>query len=176
MLRQLIPLRYLSSPEVCEIADALQPELDAMQDAIDDVLAQLTLDTATWGLVLWERDYGARSNLSQTYQERRDHVRSKLRGVGTVNCAALESIAASYVSGETTVTEVPEEYLLRVAFRGVYGVPSNLQDLKNVLRTMRPAHLALAYIIRYRLWSEAAAYTWSRLGTHTWFDVKEGEM
>ena len=66
MLRQLVPERYLQSPEICEVIDAVQPELDRMQDAIDDVLAQFVLNTATWGLSMWERDYGIESNVSQS--------------------------------------------------------------------------------------------------------------
>jgi hypothetical protein len=176
VLRQLVPERYLQSPEICEVIDAVQPELDRMQDAIDDVLAQFVLNTATWGLSMWERDYGIESNVSQSYEERRDHVRSKLRGTGTMNCDALEQIAAAYVAGRTEITEVPEKWLLRVAFVDVFGVPSNLEDLKAVLEEMRPAHLLLEYIVRYRLWKEVRQYTWGQLKVHTWAEVKGGQL
>lgn len=176
MLNALIPTRYQKSPEVREIMNALQPELDAMQDAIEDVLAQFVLDTATWGLAMWERDYGIESNVSQSCEERRDHVRSKLRGAGTMNCDALEQIAAAYVAGRTEITEIPEKWMLRVTFVDVFGVPSNLEDLKAVLEEMRPAHLILEYIIRYRLWQEVRQHTWGALQAHIWKTVKEGEL
>lgn len=173
MLRKLIPERYLTSPEICEIVDAIQPELDSIQDAIDDVLAQLMLDTATWGLSLWESDYGMESNASQTLTERRDHVRSKLRGAGTMSCEALERIAAGFVAGQTDITEIPRQYLLQVSFVGQYGVPSNIDDLKSILAAMRPAHLAIEYIIQYHLWKDYAGHTWGSKSAMTWAQARE---
>lgn len=173
MLRALLPARYLNSAEICEIVDALQPEMDLIQDAIDDVFAQFVLDTATWGLALWERDYGIESNVSQTDEERRGHVRSKLRGAGTMSCSALEQIAAAYVAGRTKISEISNEWRLRVTFLDVFGVPTNLDDLKAVLAEMRPAHLAIEYIINYHLWKDYAGQTWSSKNAMTWAQVKE---
>lgn len=172
MLNALVPEQWQASPEVMELLAALQPELDHAQDALEDLLAQLLIDTATWGLWYWERDYGVTAAARETLEERRGHVRGKLRGVGTVTRESLENMADGFVQGRTRVTERPDMYTVEMAFLDVFGVPSNLDDLKAVVRMMLPAHLAMEYIIRYRLWKDYAGQTWSQRKGQTWGQMR----
>lgn len=154
-----VPERYQKSAEAGEILRAVQPEFNRMQDVIDSFTDQLLLSGATWGIDRWEQDYGIDSNIVQTLTERRDHVRSKLRGAGTINSSALEQIAAAFVAGETQVTERPADYAVDMLFHGVIGIPTNLADLQDTLREMLPAHLAIVFLFRYLLVREVRQMT-----------------
>lgn len=173
MLRDLIAPRYYGTPQLALVWDALDRQLEAAQDAIDDVLAQLDLDTATWGLTLWERDYGLTPDVSERYAERRDRLRSHIRGAGTTTVELLQNLTEAYTGGETAVDDLQELWRLIVTFTGTIGVPSNMADLEAAVRAARPAHMDVEYVILYNLWRTLATRTWGEVGTRTWHDAKE---
>lgn len=53
-----LPENYPASRETVCFQQALQPEAEGLWAARDDLLAQLDLWTATWGLDLWEAALG----------------------------------------------------------------------------------------------------------------------
>lgn len=57
-LTDLLPERYLNSPEVGAAAGIIWVLGEVFRARALDWLAQLTIDTATWGVVHWEREYG----------------------------------------------------------------------------------------------------------------------
>lgn len=176
MLRDLIPARYYNSPELAALWDAIDPALEALQDAAYDLMDQLNAGTATWGLTLWERDYGLTPDVSETYAERRSRVRSHMRGAGTTTVEMLQGLTAAYSGGETAVDDLEKLFTLVVTFIGTVGVPSNMDDLKAAVSAARPAHMTVEYIIRYNLWREVAQVTWGSLAGRTWHDVKEAAL
>lgn len=173
MLRDLIPARYYNSPEWAALFDAIDPVLEQLQDAAYDLMEQFNVGTATWGLMLWERDYGLLPAVTESHDERRARVRSHMRGAGTTTIDMLRNLTAAYSGGETAVDDLRELFTLSITFIGTVGVPSNMADLKAAVSAARPAHMAIDYKIRYNLWSEVAALTWEKLAGRTWREVKE---
>ena len=53
-----LPEWYQNSRETVAIQESIQPEIDLIQQARDDLLAQLNPWTATWGVALWEDALG----------------------------------------------------------------------------------------------------------------------
>lgn len=64
-------------------------ELGLLEKEIKDILNQFRVDTATWGLDIWEKIYGIETDLSLTYEERREIVKAKIRGQGTTTIANI---------------------------------------------------------------------------------------
>lgn len=54
MLPELIPERLRKIPELMTVINAEEPEAIAALQAVTDFLAQMNVDSATWGLNLWE--------------------------------------------------------------------------------------------------------------------------
>lgn len=165
-------------------------QLQLMRD-IDDVLAQMFVDTATWGLSRWEELLGITvgSNYSvwdaleasrkvfedletmnwSSFEDsfmgdgsgRKSSIKSRIRGFGSVNAELLKSVCESYVGGEVAVSESPETHKVSIRFIGERGVPSNINDLKAAVAEIMPAHLVVEYGYRYLSWDEYDAFAWT---------------
>jgi hypothetical protein len=186
-----LPNYYEDIREARAIVDSGSATIDGLNADIDDVLAQFYVDTATWGLAIWERIVGLpsaatysvwdtmaqRSVLLDTLEyktwdlieksytlsldERRSAVKSRLRGTGTVTKDLLKSVCASYTGGTVDIIEMPAEFRVQIVVIDVAGVPSNVDALEAVVRDIMPAHLEIEYVYRYLRWTELDDYVWS---------------
>jgi hypothetical protein len=147
------------------------------------VLAQFHVDTATWGLDIWERFVGLPSNatysvwnsleqrsvifdglewktwdaIEHSYvslDDRRAAIKSRLRGTGTVTKTMLKSVCASYTGGTVDIIEDSSAFKVQIVFTDIAGVPSNMDALQAVIRDIMPAHLLIEYVYRYLRWDE----------------------
>lgn len=135
-------------------------EFDQVRTSIEDILKQLYVETATWGLDLWEQMLGLSSYAGKPVDQRRSRIISKLRGYGTVTVSLIKNVAESYVYGTVEVTEHPELYSFTVKFVDPRGIPPNLDDLKAAIEEIKPAHLALQYEFTCTVWGELN--TWAK--------------
>ena len=77
-----LPRYYQDSPQVSELERVLGEQAEALRVSESDTLAQLWIDTATWGLNLWEQWAGLPVDRTRPYSYRRGRVKAKLRGQG----------------------------------------------------------------------------------------------
>lgn len=166
-LRELLPPRYYKSAEMARLWETADAIFAPLWQAVFDVERQLDVSTATWGLALYERDYGLMPNVSETDNERRARIKSRMRGAGTSTTEMLQNLAAAYVDGQTSINDLQELFRLQVQFTGPLGIPTNLDDLTNALRDARPAHMEIEYLLRYLLIREVAKMTVGGLGEQT---------
>ena len=169
-LTDLLPERYLNSPEVGAAAGILWVLGEVFRARALDWLAQLTIDTATWGIVYWEREYGVTPQATDTLDDRRSRVKAKLRAPQTVTAAMLENLTDSYINGQSEVTELPREHKVKIRFNGEYGVPTNLASLTGALLEVLPSHVVYEYLYRYLLVREVHSMTINELQSHTLHD------
>ncbi|MGE8207690.1 putative phage tail protein [Heyndrickxia sp. NPDC080065] len=151
---ELYPALIRESPEYLEIARVAGKQFDLLEAAIDDVLNQFFIETATWGLAFWEKDYGILTDFKKPIEERRSNLIAKKRGIGIVNKQLIRSTAEAYYGGEVEVTGIPRELEGRVKFISNYGVPSNLDDVKKALYDIFPSHMELIFEFTYLLINE----------------------
>lgn len=137
-----------------------------------DVFDQAFLSTATWGLSLWERDNGITTNLSLSYEERKEIIAAKLRGSGTVTGRMLKNTAEAFSGGDVEIIEKPEEYLFIIRFVGMKGIPRNMQAFMAMLDDIKPAHLAYKFEYTYTTWNSLKIFTWGELAEKTWDEVR----
>lgn len=178
-MRDLIayfPAYYLASPEMCDLQQAMQPELVSLLEYQDDVTAQFCVETATWGLVSWETALGIPVDEDKPLDFRRSRIRGKLRGNGVTTVAMIQNVAESYSNGEVAIMEYPAQYKLEIKFVGTFGIPPNMDDLTQTLRDILPAHLEWDYVFVFNTWSSVAEKTWSDFSVYTWTEAKESEI
>lgn len=120
-------------------------------NTLDDIRKQLSVDTATWGLDLYESELGISSDHSKPVEARRSVIKSKMRGAGKVDAALIKMTADAYTNGEV---EISFEDKIIIKMTSYHGVPDNLRDLKKVMREICPAHLDIEYRYRYKLVKE----------------------
>ena len=65
-IMQYLPEYYQNSRVMGAIAEAQGAELELLNKALDEILAQFFIDTATWGLNLWDEFQGLKQKHIQS--------------------------------------------------------------------------------------------------------------
>jgi len=153
--------------------DVVGYELALLKWQMKDVLKQCFIDTATWGLSLWEKEFGIDTDISKSYEERREILKAKKRGHGTITKKLIKETAEAFSGGEVDIIEHPESYSFTVQFIGVKGIPKNLASFKDMLDTIKPAHLGYSFKYTYTVWDFIEGnLTWNDAKLKTWNDLK----
>jgi len=151
LLKDYVPKFISQSKTMSATYNSEQLEINNTNSSIKDIVNQCFIDTATWGLAYWESFLGITTDLSKDISYRRTVAKSKIRGQGTVTVSMLQNVANSFNNGKVTITEHPSIYSFEVKFSSVIGIPPNLQDLKDALEQIKPAHLVVTYTYSYLL-------------------------
>jgi hypothetical protein len=171
-----LPEYYDNSSETATIQRAIQPEIDLVWSARDDLLLQLNPRTATWGLDYWEAALGLQVDRSKDLEFRRTRVVAKLRGRGTTTVALIKSVSESFSNGAVDVRDIAREYRVEIHFVGTIGIPPNLEDLRAALDDIMPAHLDWIFVIYYRTHEMVHRYTHGELRAFQHTTIREGQL
>lgn len=176
-LVQYLPLYERKSVVFKEILGAIEKEFGILGFNIKDLERQMEIDTATWGLAIYEKELGLNTNLSLSYEERREIVKAKTRGAGTTTKTMIKNTAEAFSGGEVDVIDYPRESRFVVQFIGILGIPRNMQNFIEMLETIKPAHLAYSFKYTYAVWDHIKDLTWQQATDMTWNDLRvyEGE-
>ncbi|WP_238456865.1 YmfQ family protein [Desulforamulus aeronauticus] len=173
-----LPRFYETSKVMKSLLQAEGTEFDNLRQAMNEVLEQFFVNTATWGLDIWEQELGIRSSVGKPADQRRAVIKSNIRGIGTVTINLVKNVAESYDGGTVEVIDQPALYQFTVKFVDTRGIPPNLDDLKAAIEAIKPAHLAVKYEFRYLIWDELDAknLTWDQLDNKnvTWNEFETG--
>ncbi|MGC4378411.1 YmfQ family protein [Fictibacillus sp. Mic-4] len=175
-MHSYLPNYYEEIREANTIIDVESMAIEQLNSDIQDVLNQFFVDTATWGLANWESLCGIPTDESKPYDQRRSVIKSKIRGIGTVTVSLIKNVAESYANGGVTVTEDSENYTIKVKFVGKLGIPPNIDDIKNVLREIIPAHLVITYEFTFLTYDQAKVQfaSYDAMLAKTYDDVLNG--
>lgn len=177
-LIEYLPNYYKDILEVEKIMDIGEKEITDINKTLQDVSKQLYVDTADWGLSLWEKDLGLTYNSEMELEERRSRIKSKLRGTGKVDAALIKAVAEAYNNGEVDVLFNSDVGNIIIKFIARDGIPQNLTDLKKAVGDIKPAHLGIIYDFMYLIWSnlDARNITWDELDAKnlTWDEFETG--
>jgi len=166
-----MPQYYLTSIVMRTIWDAQGREIDQLYQALDEVLKQFFVSTATWGLELWEQFLGLPIDKTKPEQFRRERITAKLRGYGTITKEVIKNVASAFANGEVEVIEYPSEYKFVVKFVEK-GIPPNMSDLTKTIEEIKPAHLNYEYQYTYNVWKFLTSKVWNDLAHYTWDQVR----
>jgi hypothetical protein len=172
MLIDYLPSYYNDSKVFSELLKAFANEINSNNYAISDLGNQLFVDTATWGLDVWEKQFAIYTDLSKPYQDRREVIKAKMRGFGTCTIEMIENTALSYTNAEIEVIENNPNYSFAVKFVSMKGIPRDINAFKNTLDAIKPAHLAYTLEYTYTVWNDVVAKTWAALSAETWDSAK----
>jgi hypothetical protein len=131
--------------------NAQQGELNNYNAAVQDIINQCFVESATWGLSNWESFLGITTDHSKDIDYRRSVIRAKLRGYGTVTIDFIKNVSESFTNGQVDVIDNPAAYSFEVKFIDALGAPPNILDLQNAINDIKPAHLAVTYTFKYLL-------------------------
>lgn len=144
MLTDRLPDHYRDCPPVAELERVLGLESGSLSQAQADTLAQLWVDTATWGLDLWETWCGLPVDRSGLYSARRGRIKAKLRGQGATTAETIADVVASFgfQPEQVSVIEHAASFQFEVVLSGLAAIPEDLDGPSAAVNEIKPAHLA----------------------------------
>lgn len=175
-LSQYVPQFIANITEIKEIYSTEGYELGILQNVFEDIFSQGFISTATWGLLRWEEVFGVATNMSLSYEQRREIIMAKIRGQGTTTVEMIKGVAEAFSGGEVEVIEDNPNYHFIVRFIGIYGIPRNMQAFITMLEEIKPAHLWYTFDYKYVKWNDLKPKTWNDLRPYTWNGLRINEI
>lgn len=171
-LMRYLPRYYKKSFTMINIQESIAQEFGVVKYHIEDIHKQFFLDTATWGLAIYEKELGLDTNMDLSYEDRREIIKAKLRGTGTVTSEMIKNTAEAFSGGEVDILEFPEEFYFIVKFIGIKGIPRNMQGFINMLEDIKPAHLGYEFKYNFTVWKMLKEWgiLWGQVYTY-WRDL-----
>lgn len=171
---------HLQNKTISEILKVEQEQLELEEKAIDNLIREFFIDTATFSLDTWAKFAGIEDDPLLDLDIRRSNITAALKSKETTTIEVIKSIAESYSNGTCEVVEDYANYKFTVKFTGTVGVPSRIDEIRKIIDKVKPAHLAYDFEFKYRTWGDIKRLgktwnDWKKLGK-TWKDLREGEL
>ncbi|GCD10601.1 YmfQ family protein [Clostridium tagluense] len=171
-LMKYLPPYYKSSKVMINIQKSNAKEIGKFNYCKKDLLDQFYVDTATWGLNRYEKNLGIVTDLNKSYEDRREIIKAKKRGTGTATKKMIKNTAEAFSGGEVNIIEDNENSCFIVRFIGIKGIPKNMESFKEMLETIKPAHLGYSFTYTYTTWDSIKKITWEQAKAKTWDELK----
>jgi hypothetical protein len=125
-----------------EIFNSEELQFDLINDELTDISNQTYIDSATWGLELFEKELGIITNPSKPISERRNEIEYQLKKSYTVKAdkSAIELASNGSVSFDGRII---------VKYTDVVGIPNDIETVKSRVSEIIPAHSRVLYIYLY---------------------------
>ena len=120
--------------------EAIGAEWDEAEKLADEVLAQLFPQTATWGIVYWERLVGIPRNDSLSIEQRRARVLTRMQTRWPMTKERMEQLVRTFSKDKQAfIREFFDQYRFEVLFSLTQSV--DLGTVYEVIEEAKPAHL-----------------------------------
>lgn len=150
-LRAYLPSYYDEIVEMDALTATEGVEFDRLSQDIETLLNESYPETSTIFLGRYEKDLQIVVDKTKPADQRRSVVISKMRGSGKVSGSMIKNVAQAYDGGTVDVDVDVPHYTIIITFIDTVGIPPNLDDLKQALEDIKPAHMSLEYKFRYLL-------------------------
>lgn len=137
MLDSVVPI-YDNSVLTLYTFQAFGIVLSKEFDFIPDLINQMFPQTATWGIALWEKEYGIIPDASKTIEQRRQYLLSVMYKKSPMTPYRIKQLVYSITGLENNVTEGTSPNTITI---DIYGYIPNLTELRTVLDKRLPAHI-----------------------------------
>lgn len=146
-IMQYLPEYYQNSRVMGAIAEVQGIELDMMHTALDEILKQFFIDTATWGLNLWDEFLGLKTE-AYSIEERRRLLKSKLIMQPPVTRERFKKLLDG-VADSVDVIEHYGEYNFDVVLLVKTNLRTAFEKILEQIEDNKPAHLAYQVILGF---------------------------
>lgn len=151
--RERVPDYHYVSEQSKALIDMLEDASLEAKAALEDVMAQFFVDTATWGIALWEQQVGIESDDTLPLTTRRSAVRQKLVASGNTTSEMVRQLAET-ITGYEAKVEVNDDYSFSLSFWGETNRLADIDvaELETIVEQIKPAHLR--FVITGITWSD----------------------
>lgn len=168
-----LPKYYKKFEEGIKIENAINYLYRALDKKIKENQKQRFISTSDTDLYEWEIQLNINPTDSDI-QNRREKLKSKLRGSGTITLEMMKRSCESFLGGEVEIIENFSLYKFKIKFIGKKGIPKNIENFKRMVEDIKPAHLRYEIEYTYTTWRDLkkAKRKWIDLRGKTWDYLK----
>ena len=167
---------YQDSKIMQSILDTQGIEIDAIRDKIKNILEQFYVDTATWGLDLWEKELNIQDTTGN-YSERRNRIKLYLAKPVSVTPRFLTDLVNRYSEKKSAkIIEHNSEYCFEIEVAADDKI--DWDNINKSINLYKPAHLGFKivfYILSKILTSHKASITQYVNANHNFWNLGTAE-
>lgn len=164
-MKQRINKLNISDPMVRNVLEAIGAEMDVYDGEIVQNEKDLFFDLCGLEMLkVYEHEAGITPLQSQDESARRSAVEAKWKSGGKVDIEMLQAVANSWKNGKVDVDFVNNK--IQITFIDQFGLPADRAGLEIALDEVKPAHLPIAYLIKYLMIADVEAMNLIGLETH----------
>ena len=172
-LIDMLPSFYHNSDFVKAYMSSQTVEHSFIKESIEDLVNNLYVNTATWGLDYFEEKLGLQTDKSKTYEERRERIKAKKISTRTTTVKMIKDTALAFDCGEVEITEMYNDYAFKLKFVSEKGRPKNIEDFKSAIDEIKPAHLAYILEFMFNTHQQLKPKTHQELSSFTHQEIRE---
>lgn len=140
---------YEQSVIMQAVMEAIGVEWDDIDRLTDEVFAQLFPQTATWGIVYWERLVGIPRNDSLSIEQRRERVLTRMQTRWPMTKERMEQLVRTFSQDKQAfIREFFDQYRFEVLFNLTQSV--DLETVYEIIEEAKPAHLSYSLVASLR--------------------------
>lgn len=147
-IMELLPKLFRDSDIYISLFSEIEKEIDRLGIDIEDIRLQLNIETATWGLSIYEKKLGLPIAPDLDYETRWSIVRAKNLMISPGSKNELLSVIRSFVE-DAEIVEHFSEYKFDVILSTKNAIGDKLVHIASVVEMARPAHLDYLLVISY---------------------------
>ena len=155
------------------IAKISQTELENIEIKITDIQNNIFLNSSSWGLDIFEKELNLEYIEDKTTDERKAIISAKWRGAGKLTLELIQDTVKAYTDNTVNIRFNGK---IVIDFSNKIGIPKDVDSLKKTIEEIKPAHLGIDYIFRFRKWKDLNHFTWEITNKYIWRDVREREI
>lgn len=154
------------------IAKISQTNFENIETKINNVKDNIFLDTATWCVEICEKELNLENIENKTIDERKSIIMAKWRGAGKLTLELIQNTIKAYTDNTVTVRF---NGTIILDFSNKIGKPKDVNSLMQSIEDIKPAHLGIEYLFKYRTWGDLQKFNWNNIKKYNWTDVLEKE-
>lgn len=135
---------------VQDILKALADWLELLNEKLVEFYSNFYFDRLTLdGVIYFEKELDIIPLPTQTIEERRTGIQAKWLANNHNSIHLIQAVCNAWKNGEIKADFIGGK--IQLNFVGQYGIPDNLDTLKNNIDEVKPAHIPLVMIFKYLL-------------------------
>ncbi len=136
-LLKLLHKIYRKDKFTLELTKTISIQLDKAEQNIKEIAKQQYLDSATWGLDIFEKELN-RKGKSKPVEQRQAVIQAKWRGAGKLTLLLIQRTLQCYITGNVIVAF---QKRLMITIQGEILQAVNLYDVVHTIEEVKPAHI-----------------------------------
>ena len=177
MIKRYLPSFIVKGNIIKDIFESQQAEVDLLNNNIQDLIDNLFVETATWSLVNWEKEYNIPIDLDDTLENRRSRILARMVSKGQpFTKETIEAIANQFTNGSVEVIEHLESDYFTVKFVSAKGIPPKIQDVYDAINEVKASWLDVDYEFIFNTVNYLRKFTVAELRQYTVEELRTEEL